>query len=85
MTNLAEKKTRRGRPPKNRSSQADTRDLLLQAGLEVLTEKGFSSTGIDGILKRVGVPKGSFYHYFSSKEDFGTQLIERYTRFFANL
>ncbi|QTQ35509.1 Transcriptional regulator, TetR family [Aromatoleum petrolei] len=56
---------------------------MLRAGLEVLTEKGFSSTGIDEILGRVSVPKGSFYHYFDSKEAFGLDLIQRYGEFFA--
>ena len=51
---------RRGRPPKPREDISDTRELLLRAGLEVLTEKGFAATGIDEILRRVGVPKGSF-------------------------
>ena len=74
---------RRGRPPKQREDLVDTRELLLRAGLEVLTEKGFSATGIDEILGRVGVPKGSFYHYFASKEAFGLSLIERYGKFFA--
>lgn len=55
----------------------------MRAGLEVLTEKGFTATGIEEILSRVGVPKGSFYHYFDSKEAFGLQLIERYGEFFA--
>jgi len=61
----------------------ETRDLLLRAGLEVLTEKGFSATGIDEILRRVSVPKGSFYHYFDSKEAFGAELIAQYASFFA--
>ncbi|MCK6394717.1 TetR/AcrR family transcriptional regulator [Zoogloea sp.] len=74
---------RRGRPPRQRNELTDTRELLLRAGLEVLTEKGFSATGIDEILGRVGVPKGSFYHYFNSKEAFGLALIEGYGRFFA--
>ena len=74
---------RRGRPPKQRDDLTDTRELLLRAGLEVLTEKGFSATGIDEILGRVGVPKGSFYHYFDSKEAFGLDLIDRYADFFA--
>ena len=74
---------RRGRPPKRPEHSLETRELLLRAGLEVLTEKGFSSTGIDEILKRVGVPKGSFYHYFDSKEAFGAALIERFARYFA--
>ncbi len=39
--------------------------------------KGFNGCGLSEILERAGVPKGSFYHYFSSKEDFGVALIER--------
>lgn len=74
---------RRGRPPRQRDDLTDTRELLLRAGLEVLTEKGFSATGIEEILARVAIPKGSFYHYFGSKEDFGLNLIERYGKFFA--
>lgn len=74
---------RRGRPPRQRENLLETRELLLRAGLEVLTEKGFSATGIEEILSRVGVPKGSFYHYFASKEAFGLNLIERYGVFFA--
>lgn len=74
---------RRGRPPRQREDLIETRELLLRAGLEVLTEKGFSATGIEEILGRVGVPKGSFYHYFDSKEAFGLDLIERYGAFFA--
>ena len=76
-------KPRRGRPPKSRVDEADTRELLMRAGLEVLTEKGFAMAGIDEILSRVGVPKGSFYHYFASKEAFGLALIERYASYFA--
>lgn len=74
---------RRGRPPKRNSEAYETRELLLRAGLEVLTEKGFSAAGIDEILRRVQVPKGSFYHYFKSKEAFGEELIRRYAAFFA--
>jgi len=48
-----------------------------------LTEKGFSATGLDEILQSVNVPKGSFYHYFASKEAFGSELIQRYADYFA--
>ena len=75
---------RRGRPPKRLEDQLETRERLLRAGVEALTEKGFSATGIDEILRRVGVPKGSFYHYFESKEAFGAELIDRYGRYFAH-
>ena len=42
------------------------------------------ATGIDGVLKTVGVPKGSFYHYFDSKEDFGRAVMDNYAAYFAN-
>jgi TetR/AcrR family transcriptional repressor of nem operon len=74
---------KRGRPPKRPEDTLETRELLVHAGLEVLTEKGFAATGIDEVLKRVGVPKGSFYHYFDSKEAFGAALIDRYASYFA--
>ncbi|QTO50083.1 TetR/AcrR family transcriptional regulator [Burkholderia latens] len=74
---------RRGRPPKQHEDLVATRDMLLRTGLEALTEKGFSATGLDEILGRAGVPKGSFYHYFDSKEVFGLELIDRYAEFFA--
>lgn len=83
MSTSAPSARRRGRPPRQREDLTETRELLLRAGLEVLTEKGFSATGIEEILSRVGVPKGSFYHYFSSKEAYGLDLIERYGAFFA--
>lgn len=74
---------RRGRPPRPREDLTDTRELLLRAGLDILTEKGFAATGLDEILGHVGIPKGSFYHYFASKEAFGLALIARYGEFFA--
>ena len=74
---------KRGRPPKRPEETLETRELLIRAGLEALTEKGFSTTGIDEVLKRVRVPKGSFYHYFESKEAFGAELIDRYANYFA--
>lgn len=79
----APKKRGRGRPPKTDGTQRDTRERLVRCGIEILTEQGFASTGIDVVLKKVGVPKGSFYHYFSSKNDFGRAVIEGYATYFA--
>lgn len=77
-------KPRRGRPPKVARENHDTKAELIRSGLEHLTEYGFASSGIDQILKKVGVPKGSFYHYFSNKEAFGQAVIENYEAYFAN-
>lgn len=74
---------RRGRPPKVARTHPDTRDALLRAGMAIFTEQGFSSTGIDAVLKRVQVPKGSFYHYFASKEAFGQEVLQSYAAYFA--
>ena len=82
MSNTVEIK-RRGRPPKKMESYGDTKTALIRAGLVTMTEKGFSASGLDEILRSVGVPKGSFYHYFQSKEDFGSTLIETYGKSFS--
>jgi TetR/AcrR family transcriptional regulator, transcriptional repressor for nem operon len=84
MVMQATKKRRRGRPPKEQAGYSETRADLLRSGMEILTEKGFSAAGIDEILRRVGVPKGSFYHYFGSKEAFGSELIQQYSNFFKH-
>lgn len=73
----------RGRPPKSTESGLSTREWLIRCGTEMLTEHGFVSTGIDPVLRRAGVPKGSFYHYFDSKEAFGQAVIESYAAYFA--
>ncbi len=80
----ANSKPRRGRPPKVDRDFDDTRAALIRCGMEILTEQGFMSTGIDAVLKRVGVPKGSFYHYFDSKEAFGQAVLESYAGYFAH-
>lgn len=74
---------RPGRPPKVCASSLATREALIRYGTEILTEKGFHSTGIDEVLKHVGVPKGSFYHYFASKDEFGHAIIDNYAAYFA--
>ncbi|MGB6009534.1 TetR/AcrR family transcriptional regulator [Castellaniella sp.] len=56
----------------------DTRQHILDTGQAIISGKGFSAVGLNEILKASGVPKGSFYHYFSSKEAFGEALIESY-------
>ncbi|EPR37095.1 transcriptional regulator, TetR family [Desulfovibrio sp. X2] len=56
----------------------DARQAILDAGAELVHRQGFNNTGIKEILDAAGVPKGSFYFYFPSKEAFGLALIEHY-------
>lgn len=58
----------------------DTKQKLIQAGIEAMQEKSYHSVGIKEILDSVGVPKGSFYYYFKSKEDFGIAVIDEFAR-----
>ena len=56
----------------------DTKLEILKAGMSIISRQGFNSTGIDAILKKANVPKGSFYHYFASKKDFGLKVLDRF-------
>jgi TetR/AcrR family transcriptional repressor of nem operon len=65
------------------AGRSDTRRALVWCGTELLTERGFQVTGIEEVLKRVGVPKGSFYHFFKSKDEFGAAVIQNYVDYYA--
>ncbi len=56
---------------------------MIRLGVIAVAEKGFPGTALEEILKAAQVPKGSFYHYFASKEAFGLELIESYAGYFA--
>jgi len=55
-----------------------TRDHLIDVGLGLMHQNGYSATGLTDILKAADVPKGSFYHHFGSKQDFAAAALERY-------
>lgn len=84
ISNNALPRRPRGRPARNGLDYADTRTLLIRGGIELLTQQGVSATVIDDVLKRVNVPKGSFYHYFDSKDAFVAAVIEAYAEYFAH-
>ena len=54
------------------------RENLLNHGVTLLMGQGYHGTGLQEILDAVNVPKGSFYNYFGSKEDFGAEVIQHY-------
>ncbi len=57
---------------------SSTREHLLTVGLRQVRLNGYTATGVKEILQLAGVPKGSFYHHFSSKEAFASELLQRY-------
>lgn len=62
----------------NKTRSTDTRQQILSTAQQIILGKGFAAVGLNEILKTANVPKGSFYHYFESKEQFGTALLEHY-------
>jgi len=58
---------------------SETKDRILTVGIDLFSKKGYHNVGLKEILKKAEVPKGSFYHYFESKEDFGVQVINKYS------
>ena len=63
----------------------DTKQKLIITGAEIMHLKGFNNTGIQEILDKAGIPKGSFYNFFKSKEDFGLQIIDYFVGFFSQI
>ncbi|WP_404337219.1 TetR/AcrR family transcriptional regulator [Sphingomonas sp. MMS12-HWE2-04] len=58
--------------------EKDTRSAILATGQKIMSRKGFSAVGLTEILGSAGVPKGSFYHYFGSKDAFGEAMLDAY-------
>lgn len=60
------------------TSNPDVRQHILDAAKPLMVGKGFTAVGLTELLAAAQVPKGSFYHYFSSKEAFGDALLNSY-------
>jgi TetR/AcrR family transcriptional repressor of nem operon len=60
------------------TTNATTKERILDAAEGIMLQKSFHSVGLNEILSAVKVPKGSFYHYFQSKEQFGVELLKHY-------
>ncbi|MEO8599260.1 MAG: TetR/AcrR family transcriptional regulator [bacterium] len=60
------------------TKNTDVRQHILDTAKSIILSKGFSAVGLNEILCAAEVPKGSFYHYFKSKEFFGEALLESY-------
>lgn len=68
------------------NESSDVREHIVAVGQRIMAGKGFSAVGLNEILTSAGVPKGSFYYYFASKDAFGVALLEKYfTDYLAEL
>ena len=64
--------------PATRAPAAPTRKRILEVAENLILSRGYPSTTIDEICDTAGVSKGSFYHYFDSKEHLGLAVLEAY-------
>lgn len=59
-------------------ARPSVKEQIVQAGLKILLDKGFNGVGVQEITETAGVPKGSFYNHFESKEALGAEVVQRY-------
>jgi TetR/AcrR family transcriptional regulator, transcriptional repressor for nem operon len=59
-------------------AERSTKTKLLEAGQRLMLSGGYTATTLDQICAEAGVTKGSFFHYFKSKDDFGVELLDHY-------
>jgi TetR/AcrR family transcriptional repressor of nem operon len=62
----------------SRRDVKELREKLLDQGVALLMEQGYHGTGLQELVRSVGVPKGSFYNYFPSKEAFSAEVVTHY-------
>jgi TetR/AcrR family transcriptional repressor of nem operon len=60
-------------------AKANVKEQIVTTSLNLLHSKGFNATSVQDITDAAGVPKGSFYNHFSSKEALGLEVLQRYT------
>ena len=63
---------------RNQETYSDSYDRLIRTGIDLMRAKSFDGVGIGEVLQIASVPKGSFYHYFKSKDDFGLAVADFY-------
>ena len=66
-------------------AQTNTREKIIRKGAELIHAQGFNATGLQQILQAAGIPKGSFYFYFKSKEDFGLEVIDYFNAIISGI
>ena len=67
------------------TKESNTRETLITEGLKSLIVSGYDGVGINTVLDGAGVPKGSFYYFFKSKEDFVVAVLDAYERHYVEL
>lgn len=74
--------------PKKTDIQVNSKQKLLQAATNLIRTNGYGATTVDVLCEYAGVSKGTFFHYFKSKEDLAVEAANNWstmtTEFFEN-
>ena len=62
----------------SRRTVNELKGKLLDEGVSLLLDRGYHGSGLQELVQKVGVPKGSFYNYFDSKDAFGAEVVGHY-------
>lgn len=60
--------------------EINTKDKILEAGIELFSQKGYDATSVQEICEKAGVSKGAFFHYFPSKEFFFIEILDHWLK-----
>lgn len=63
---------------RTRQLYSPTKEKLLEAAQQLMLAQGFTATTVDEICQAAGLTKGSFFHYFESKEHLGKAVLDRF-------
>lgn len=74
---MAKAQTKAGAPGRREQDARATRDALVDAGLALFTERGYSDVGTEEVVKRAKVTRGALYHHFTDKRDLFRAVHER--------
>ncbi|KAF0244517.1 MAG: TetR family transcriptional [Planctomycetota bacterium] len=64
--------------PRTAALNPKTREKLLDAATSLMLSQGYNGTSVDAICAEAGVTKGSFFHYFESKDELGRAALQRF-------
>lgn len=62
-----------------KAQRQEMRQQIIRKGLRPLYRQGYNATGVQEIVESANIPKGSFYNYFKSKEDFAVACMQYFT------
>lgn len=57
---------------------SDARDRLIASGRDLMHERGYTAVGVAEVCARAGVQKGSFYHFFPTKQELALEVIDTF-------